>query len=523
MRQSTNRPFPPRLALRPALWATAMGAVLASPAVWAFSSGSTGADGALAPTVNTEIQVPASGILNYASINIPAGVTVKFKKNALNTPIYLLVSTNVTIAGVIDVRGQDAKQSGTSGDGNQADDGIPGAGGPGGFDGGRGGRDDLTQRPEIIRGGAGLGPGGGRGGVEGGDGCSDGRFYKYHGMSAAHASNGGSYYYRNQCGAYAVPPQVAAPYGSAILQPLIGGSGGGGGRGGTNFPGSGGGGGGGALLIAASGTITVAAGGLIDATGGDGGDMSGTGGGGRGTGGSGGGIRLVATVITGSGAVNASGGCINVNNQRRQYCTPEQYITYTSVGYGGSEGRIRIEAESITYNGTSNPAFTTDVPGPVFLSSIPALRIASVAGQAVPQNPSGNADVTLPAAVANPVTVELATTNVPTGNTVLVKVIPAYGNTQEVLSPAIAGSTASGNASVQVTLPQGPSVLQATTTYTVVVAMGEALSRFAQNERVEKVQLMATLGAQSQATLITVSGKEYVVPLSVLQMVGFNG
>jgi hypothetical protein len=124
--------------------------------------------------------------------------------------------------------------------------------------------------------------------------------------------------------------------------------------------------------------------------------------------------------------------------------------------------------------------------------------------------------------VANPVTVTFQTVNVPAGNTVLLRLIPAYGSTTEVLSPAITGTTASGTASVQVSLPQGPSTLQATTTYTIVVAMGEALSRFAQNERVEKVQLIATLGGeQAQAKLITVSGKEYLVPASVLQMVGF--
>ena len=93
-----------------------------------------------------------------------------------------------------------------------------------------------------------------------------------------------------------------------------------------------------------------------------------------------------------------------------------------------------------------------------------------------------------------------------------------------MLSPAISGTTASGTTSVQVSLPQGPSTLQATTTYTVVVAMGEALSRFAQNERVDKVQLIATLGnSEGQAKLITVTGKEFMVPLSVLQMVGFTG
>src|SRR6185436_21116861 len=68
------------------------GALLASNAL-AFTSGSTGADGALAPTVGTVVvQVPESGILNYTTINIPTGVTVKFKKNTLNTPVFVLVS-----------------------------------------------------------------------------------------------------------------------------------------------------------------------------------------------------------------------------------------------------------------------------------------------------------------------------------------------------------------------------------------------------------------------------------------------
>lgn len=191
--------------------------------------------------------------------------------------------------------------------------------------------------------------------------------------------------------------------------------------------------------------------------------------------------------------------------------------------FRSSVGRIRIEAETLTYSGTTTPAYTTDVPGPVFLASMPSLRIATVAGVAVPASPTGNADVTLPADVANPVTVTFETVNVPTGNTILFKLIPAYGTPTEVLSAAIAGTTAAGTASISVNLPQGPSTLQATTTYTVVVAMGDALSVFAQNERVEKVQLIATLGGPGQAKLITVSGKEFMVPMSVLQQVGFAG
>lgn len=515
-----------RSVLRPAALTVALAAAFAVAPAHAFNSGSTGADGALSPTVNTEIQLPESGILNYTSINIPAGVTVKFKRNTLNTPAYLLVSGNVTIAGFIDIRGEDAKHSGTYGDGNRADDGIPGAGAPGGYDGGRGGQDDSALRPEIVRGGAGLGPGGGKGGREGADGGASctavSRHYPGPGLGASHATAGADGWYNLHCNRTGSPgPEAAKPYGSALLQPLVGGSGGGGGRGGANYAGSGGGGGGGALLIAASGVLTLASTGVIDATGGDGGGSEGTSSGAQGAGGSGGAIRLVATTVSGNGRLVADGGCINYNGSRRQYCLNLTYFH----DYGGSAGRIRIEGDAITYNGTSSPSYAADVPGPIFLASLPGLRITSVAGSAVPANPTGNADVTLPATITNPVTVEFATTNVPTGNTVLLKVIPAYGLPVEALSPAIAGSAASGTASVQVNLPQGPSVLQAATTYTVVVAMGEALSRFAQNERVEKVQLFATLGARDagQAKLITVSGKEYMVPLSVLQMVGFTG
>ena len=106
-----------------------LAALASASAQAAFSSGSTGADGALSPTVNTEIQLPESGILNYTTVNIPAGVTVKFKKNTANTPVFILASGNVTIAGTVDIRGGDATATGTYGDGALGDDAIPGAGG----------------------------------------------------------------------------------------------------------------------------------------------------------------------------------------------------------------------------------------------------------------------------------------------------------------------------------------------------------------------------------------------------------
>jgi hypothetical protein len=510
------------LKLAPRLGASAvflMSALAMASAQAAFDSGSTGADGALNPTVNTEIVLPPSGILNYTTVNIPAGVTVTFKKNAANTPVHILASGNVTIAGYVDIRGQDAKSTGIYGDGVLGDDGIPGVGGPGGFDGGRGGREDAAQRVDIIRGGAGLGPGGGKGGVEGGNGCpGDGySYYRYIGSGGGYAANAYPYGALYNC----VNPLPAVyiggkAYGSSLLLPLIGGSGGGGGRGGVTFPGSGGGGGGGAILIASTGTITVS--GTIDSTGGDAGGVDGTGAGGYGAGGSGGAIRLVAATVAGAGGLYANGGCRNSGGSRRQDC--EYGGTW---GYGGSIGRIRIEADAITFKGTSQPAYTKDVPGPVVLADAPTLRIATVAGATVPDNPTGNADITLPDTTTGPVEVTFQTKNVPVGNTVLLRMVPAYGKPTEVISPAIAGSTTAGTASISVTLPSGPSTLQATTTYTVVVAGQIDLSRFAQNEPVEKVEVTVSLVGETRARVLTASGKAYDVPYRALQAAGFRG
>jgi len=74
-----------------------------------FSSGSTGADGALdlaamnCPNNVCEVQLPESGILNYTTVNVPAGKTLKFKRNSRNTSLIMLAQGNVTITGIIDV------------------------------------------------------------------------------------------------------------------------------------------------------------------------------------------------------------------------------------------------------------------------------------------------------------------------------------------------------------------------------------------------------------------------------------
>lgn len=490
-----------------------LGALMASSTAAAFDSGSTGADGVFNPAVSQQITLPESGILQYQSVNIPSGVTITFKKNTLNTPIQILVSGDMVVAGTIDIRGQDGKPTGSAGGGSQADDGLPGEGGPGGYAGGPGGDQDQSLTPAIVRGGPGLGPGGGLGGNERGDGCYGGVYYHYAGKSAAYAVAGSTVWGNGTWCSDANAFNVAQPYGSDALTPLIGGSGGGGGRGGTSFPGSGGGGGGGALLIAVTGTLTLS--GKIDATGGDGGDLAGSGAGGRGGGGSGGAIKLVATQFAGAGSLVADGGCVTINGNRRQDCAANKY--------GASRGRIRVEADTVTYTGSSSPTFSTGTPSPLVTSNLPNLAITTVAGVAVPAIPTGNADVVLPANVSNPVTVVFQTTNIPTGNTIKLRVTPTHGDYVEVLSPAISGTAASGTASASINLPQGPSVLQAVVSYTITLAQGEALSQYARNERVDHVDLLAGLGQETQVELVTVSGQRYRVPRAVLAKIGHLG
>jgi hypothetical protein len=456
-------------------------ALLLAPAfAFAFDSGSTGADGAFSPTVNTVLDVPPSGIFNFTSVNIPVGVTVTFKKNTTNTPVVILSSAGILIAGSVNVSGTSSTNTGSAGDGNQGDDGLPGLGGPGGFDGGRGGK------TENLAGGTGLGPGAGNPGTT---------YYSSYPCGGGGASFGGG-------GAIAWPGNTACgaagpTYGSSLLLPLIGGSGGGGGLGGNTYEGSGGGGGGGAILLAASGTVTVS--GAIAANGGGSGSTNSGGtaiGGGSGGGGSGGAIRIVASTIAGNGAINAGGGGAGATNAG------------TNGGAGGA-GRIRLEADTITRTAITSPSFTTDAPGPVFVAGLPTLMIDSVAGVVAPASPTGNADITLPATTTNPVTVVFKTANVPVGNTVKLTLTPAYGSVRTAVSPALTGTTGSATASVSIALPAGPSVLQAQTTYTIVAALGDMMRNYAGNERVHQIELVAGMNGKSITNLITVSGKRY--------------
>jgi len=484
--------------VRQALWLT-----LLPGAALAYESGSTGADGAFNPTIHTRVPLPPDGVLHYTDVNIPSGVNVTFERNAANTPVVILASGNVTVAGAIHVSGGWSTNAGAAGDANPGDDGIPGVGGPGGYDGGRGG---PKAADFSSRGGAGLGPGGGAGGFVDTNGGTNQCRCTVGGSGGGHGSAGTPGSWWTKIGYHHSGMPYGSTYGTPLLQPLVGGSGGGGGAGGSFFGGAGGGGGGGALLIAASGTVNIT--GAIYASGGGSGAVSGMNVGAAGGTGSGGSIRIVATEIAGQGTISATAPA-----PRPGYSTSGETY-YASAGGTGGVGRIRLESEILTRTAATTPMYSYGDPAPAFIAGLPGLRITTVAGVAVPANPTGSGDVVLPADTPNPVTVAFETSGVPVGNTVKLTVTPASGATTSVVSPALVGTTESASASVSVNLPGGPSTLLAQTSYTLLAAAGNALAPYAGGEQVAEVQLDSSLQGGSTVTLITVSGKTFTYPSS---------
>ena len=206
-------------------------------------------------------------------------------------------------------------------------------------------------------------------------------------------------------------------FGVPELLPLLGGSGGGGGGGyGTaaSCTGGGGGGAGGAILIVVNGTLTMQNHDIV-AEGGNGGSAGNSTCANGGGGGSGGAIRLVANrfVDNGSGRLWARGG-IGVNGSS-----------------SGTDGRNRIEsldASAQTQFQMFPAGLRVTGPSPVVNPLSPTVRITSINGQlppAVPQGGYGAIDVVLPAPGVTGV--DVATSGVPSGTTVLVTVKPRIG------------------------------------------------------------------------------------------------
>jgi hypothetical protein len=291
-----------------------------------FSSGSDGSLGALNVTDDTTIDLPANGRLNYTTVTVAQGKTLRFKRNALNTPVYLLASGDVIVSGTIDVSGAQAPNT------HSGDAPVGGLGGPGGFDGGKPGFS------AEIGPGSGYGPGGARGGLDdvSANGAGGGSFGTLTRWSQGQNNHG------------------TVLYGSPLLIPMIGGSGGGGSAG---NPGFGGGGGGGAILIASSTSITIT--GTIYARGGQNISSSVNAG-------SGGAVRLLAPAIHGNGTVDVYGN-----------------------GGDGSAGAGRIRADAIDrsdlrLNFAPRELSTVGADMFVFPPKVARLDIIEAAGTTIP-------------------------------------------------------------------------------------------------------------------------------------------
>ena len=471
----------------------------------AFNSGSTGVDGDFNPTANIKLPLPVDGVFNFKSVNIPANVTVTFARNAANTPVTILVQSDATIAGTIDVSGQNSADTGSAGDGNLADDGIPALGGPGGFDGGAGGYPFNPTTGLSTRGGDGQGPGGGIGNIYCNYYYPNGYPQESFGLGGAgggFGSDGTKVGSAFNCAGV----ENGKSYGNYQMQPLIGGSGGGGSGGARYYVrGIAGGGGGGALLLAVTGTVNVT--GKILANGGSSGGnglISGyashndsfTQGGG---GGSGGAIRIMASTLKGNGQITANGGS-----------------GWYSSGNGGV-GRIRLEVESNFLSTVPSPiSANTSTPGFIFIPNHPSLAIASVAGVAL----AGNSEISIPASTTNPVNVVINATGIPTGTLVALTAKPENDAGVSAAPSALVGTAENSSATLSVDLPVGASILEASTTFVITAFLGNQLAPYAGNERVEKITLVASTGGESETRFITVSGKTYPAPKGVW---GFGG
>lgn len=398
--------------------------------------GANGADGAFSPTAaNTVVDLSLAATVSFADfeaginppdfvpgngVYIPEQWAVVFRYASVNIPSNVTVTftNHPSRAPVVWLVSESATIAGSVRL-NGAQRAALGPWpllepGPGGF---RGGAPHLGG---LNRGSAGFGPGG-----------NNLTFLNTY-AGAGHSEPGG--------GNAAIR---GGAYGNAQLLPLIGGSGVNdysypSGSGSVGRPGASGGG---AILVAASGAITLT--GSIQANGaGDGGAAAS----------SGGAIRLVADSLQGAGSLQANGGL------------------GAGASGNGSPGRIRIEANGGNFTGSTSPAASPALAGPLAVvwppASAPRLRILSVGGVAAPADPRASFAFPLPDITTTELAplIVLEGENVPLDWQVTVRIIPLSGNniTLTITAPDPGSTPALSTWSVVAPLlPNGVSAIQA--------------------------------------------------------------
>ncbi len=284
-------------------------------------------------------------VFKHSTVDVPSGVTITFGMHPSGAPAVWLATRNVTISGTLNLDGEGF----WTGNPVQNPPIIPyyTRPGAGGFQGGQ--HSTLGQsEPRSF----GLGPGSSPTYTVGRD----------LGTGASYATVSTACFREGSSG---------ATYGNAGIVPLIGGSGGNSSQTPGAASGAAGGAGGGAMLIVSDTQVSLASSGVIRARGGD--DSS-AGNGSSGGPGSGGAIRLRSETVS-----LASGSLVSVIGG----------FTGSCAVYGGSNGRVRVEANTITNLGTIEGSQSfPGAPSVVFPTAPPQLYVTSVCGQSAPTDPT---------------------------------------------------------------------------------------------------------------------------------------
>lgn len=378
-----------------------------------------------------------------------------FQRNAANTPVTLLATGDVTIAGTISLDGAKGGRGINTG----------GLGGPGGFNGGTG----ILASGVAAAGG--QGPGGGAPG------------------------NPGTY---------------GAPSSFQSLLPLFGGSG----AGGATFrpsssDGASGGGGGGAIVMASSSKITLT--GTVRANGANRNeDNTFAGCGFVGYAGAGGSLRMVAPHVTGSGGnLSARGG-----QKEFSSCTlvpggdgRVRIEAFETTGLSVNATPLAI------FSAAAGPVTPASTPA---LANLPTLTITAVAGTAAPTTPTGSyttADVSLPPGTTNPISMTLTATNIPVGIVFTVRLIPQSGSPTTVSSTQSSGTFENATATASVNFPLGQvSLLNAYASFT----LPQLASLFPNldGEPADRILVATAQDGASSVSLVTDAGT--LVPVEAL-------
>ena len=314
---------------------------------------SDGSDGAYDPSVNGDCTVTtcrltldADGVFNFTTVNIPAGYTVYFIRNAANSPAVIAATGDITIAGILEASAYITDLANPQ---FAVPEGPKRGGGPGGFDGG------LRGTPTSPLGLPGDGPAGGENGDPAGGG--------------GHATPGGvgtRYGGAPGAGGAQIPP----------ADPLRGGSGGGGGNITYFFDvpldAGHGGGGGGAVQLSTPSLIDIS--GRIGANGANGGWSFANvfASGGEGGGGAGGMIELYAGEIELTGSLEAIGGYGGGLSSQPYNNDPAAFTSFADGGLG----YVRIESDVFNNAGTIN-AQVVPLPAAAGLLGLPLIVLAT--------------------------------------------------------------------------------------------------------------------------------------------------